>query len=226
MIISLKLSLIFNLSICEFFVIVFETDTNSISPKDLKKVLKCCWVSESPISRLISSNWFFFIWWIGFSLFQEIKLGIIPVLIISEYTLAHYKYSINICCEKNLEDFYDCLGTQPLKIVFSHPIDDAYVKRHRYDIYPDTDLNREYKINNNELYLDSNEIQLEENLGYNSESEANTSDEEDYGLQIKKGYDTEESSESDESENEITDEETDNEEIDVSTEGLEEMKLN
>ena len=150
----------------------------------------------------------------------------IPVFIISKYTLAHYKHSINICCEKNLEDFYDCLGTQPLKIVFSHPIDDSYVKRHRYDIYPDTDLNREYKINNNELYLDSNEIQLEENLGYNSESDANTTDDEEYGLQIKKGYDTEESSESDESENEITDEDTDNEEIDVSTEGLEEMKLN
>lgn len=161
----------------------------------------------------------------------------IPVFIISKYTLAHYKYSINICCEKNLEDFYDCLGTQPLKIVFSHTIDDNYVKRHGYDIYPDTDLNREYKINNNELYLESNEIQLEENLGYNSESDANTTDDEEYGLDIKKGYDTDESDDSDnldnsDNETDNTDNETDNEtdnsdneEIDVSTEGLQEMKL-
>lgn len=166
----------------------------------------------------------------------------IPVFVISEYTLAHYKHSINICCEKNLEEFYDCLGTQPLKIVFSHSIDDDYVKRHGYDIYPDTNLNREYKINNNELYLDSNEIQLEENLGnrYDSDGNGNTTDEEEYELDIKKGYESdnttdeetegegEEDSEGDEEETDGEEDETDNdleEEIDVNTENLQEMNL-
>lgn len=166
----------------------------------------------------------------------------IPVFIISEYTLAHYKNSINICCEKNLEEFYDCLGTQPLKIVFSHSIDDDYVKRHGYDIYPDTNLNREYKINNNELYLDSNEIQLEENLGnrYDSDGNGNTTDEEEYELDIKKGYESdnttdeetegegEEDTEGDEEESDGEEDETDNdleEEIDVNTENLQEMNL-
>lgn len=157
----------------------------------------------------------------------------IPVFVISEYTLAHYKHSINICCEKNLEEFYDCLGTQPLKIVFSHTIDDNYVKRHGYDIYPDTNLNREYKINNNELYLDSNEIQLEENLGNRYDSDGNTTDEEEYELDIKKGYDsdntTDEETDGEEDENTDDDEDdTDNdleEEIDINTENLKEMNL-
>ena len=155
----------------------------------------------------------------------------IPVFIISEYTLAHYKHSINICCEKNLEEFYDCLGTQPLKIVFSHSIDDDYVKRHGYDIYPDTNLNREYKINNNELYLDSNEIQLEENFGNRYNSDGNTSEEEEeYELDIKKGYDsentTDEETDGEEEETEDDEDDTDiEEEIDVNTEKLQEMNL-
>ena len=85
----------------------------------------------------------------------------IPVLIISEYTLAHYKYYISIVCETNLDDFYECLGNQPLKMVFSHLIDDDYVIRHGYNVYPDTNLNRNYVIKKNELYLDSNEVELD-----------------------------------------------------------------
>ena len=85
----------------------------------------------------------------------------IPVLIISEYTMAHYKYYISICCETNLDDFYECLGNQPLKIVFSHLIDDEYVKRHGFDNFPDTNLSRKYHIKNNELYLDTNEVELD-----------------------------------------------------------------
>ena len=151
----------------------------------------------------------------------------IPVFIISEYTLAHYKHSINICCEKNLEEFYDCLGTQPLKIVFSHSIDDDYVKRHGYNIYPDTNLNREYKINNNELYLDSNEVQLEERLGRNYDSDGNTTDEEEFELDIKKGYDSDNTTD-EETEEEInydSDNTDEQEEIDVNTENLEELNL-
>ena len=91
----------------------------------------------------------------------------IPVFIISEYPMAHYKYAINICCETNLDDFYECLGTQPLKIVFSHIIDDNYVRRHGFDIYPDTELNRTYRIDKNNLYLDTNEIIMESNKGGN-----------------------------------------------------------
>ncbi len=85
----------------------------------------------------------------------------IPVLIISEYTLAHYKYYISICCEKNLDDFYECLGNQPLKIVFTHLIDEEYVLRHGFNVFPDTNLNRKFTIKNNELYLDSNEVELD-----------------------------------------------------------------
>lgn len=85
----------------------------------------------------------------------------IPVTFISEYPLAHYKYSVNICCEKNIDEFYECLGTQPLKIIFSHNINDEYVKRHNFNIYPDTDLSRDYLIENNILYLNTNEIVLE-----------------------------------------------------------------
>ena len=85
----------------------------------------------------------------------------IPVTFISEYPLAHYKYSVNICCEKNIDEFYECLGTQPLKIIFSHNINDEYVKRHNFNIYPDTSLSRDYLIETNILYLNTNEIVLE-----------------------------------------------------------------
>ena len=86
----------------------------------------------------------------------------IPVLVISEYTLAHYKYYISICCEKNLDDFYECLGNQPLKLVFTHIIDESYVSRHGFNVFPDTNLNRKYTIKKNELYLDSNEVELDQ----------------------------------------------------------------
>tara|TARA_A100001015_G_scaffold320339_1_gene446353 strand:+ start:1766 stop:2332 length:567 start_codon:yes stop_codon:yes gene_type:complete len=85
----------------------------------------------------------------------------IPVLIISDYTLAHYKYYISICCEKNLDDFYECLGNQPLKMIFTHLIDEDYVRRHGFNVFPDTNLNRNFSIKNNELYLDSNEVELD-----------------------------------------------------------------
>ena len=80
----------------------------------------------------------------------------------------HYRYAINICCETNLDDFYECWkGTQPLKIIFSHLIDDNYVRRHGFDIYPDTELNRTYRIDKNNLYLDTNEIIMESEYGGN-----------------------------------------------------------
>tara|TARA_B100000963_G_scaffold346801_1_gene352428 strand:+ start:41 stop:598 length:558 start_codon:yes stop_codon:yes gene_type:complete len=85
----------------------------------------------------------------------------IPVLVISEYTLAHYKYYISICCEKNLDEFYECLGNQPLKLVFTHIIDESYVIRHGFNVFPDTNLNRNFTIKKNELYLDSNEVELD-----------------------------------------------------------------
>ena len=88
----------------------------------------------------------------------------IPVFIISEYPMAHYKYSINICCEKNLNDFYECLGTQELKIIFTHQIDEDFVRRHEFNIIPDTDLERDFYIYKNELYLDSNEVELESHM--------------------------------------------------------------
>ena len=89
----------------------------------------------------------------------------IPVLFISEYPLAHYKYSVNICCEKNIDEFYECLGTQPLKIIFTHNINEQYIKRHNFNIYPDTELTRDYEIQNNILYLNTNEILLENENG-------------------------------------------------------------
>ena len=88
----------------------------------------------------------------------------IPVFIISEYPMAHYKYSINVCCEKNLNDFYECLGSQELKIIFTHEIDEDFVKRHYFNIIPDTELERDFYIYKNELYLDSNEVILDNHM--------------------------------------------------------------
>lgn len=109
----------------------------------------------------------------------------IPVLVISDYTLAHYKYYISICCEKNLDDFYECLGNQPLKLVFTHMINDDYVIRHGFNVFPDTNLNRKFTIKKNELYLDSNEVELDlENnqligdLNVDGQEEEDISDEE------------------------------------------------
>ena len=105
----------------------------------------------------------------------------IPVLIISEYTLAHYKYYISICCEKNLDDFYECLGNQPLKMVFTHLIDEDYVLRHGFNVFPDTSLNRNFTIKKNELYLDSNEVELDtENSQLVGMDSISKDEEEDY----------------------------------------------
>ncbi len=129
----------------------------------------------------------------------------IPVLVISEYTMAHYKYYISICCEKNLDDFYECLGNQPLKIVFSHLIDDDYVKRHGYNVFPDTTLTRKYTIKGNELYLDTNEVELENNDGHNegngfyleNDSDESDSDDEEHIIERGNDSDFEDSSDSD-----------------------------
>ena len=51
-----------------------------------------------------------------------------PVIIISEYTMAHYKYFISVCCLKNLGNYYECLGAQPLKIIFRNKINDKIVE--------------------------------------------------------------------------------------------------
>jgi hypothetical protein len=140
----------------------------------------------------------------------------IPVLVISEYTLAHYKYYISICCEKNLDDFYECLGTQPLKIVFSHLIDDEYVKRHGFNVFPDTNLSRDYHINKNELYLDTNEVELDtdeihnEGHGYYIEEDIDYDSENDSGSELE--------SEQEEEVNETNDDE-------IVIEGLEKVEL-
>nr|QDY52067.1 hypothetical protein 3_46 [Mimiviridae sp. ChoanoV1] len=81
-----------------------------------------------------------------------------PVIIISEYTMAHYKYFISVCCLKNLSNFYECLGTQPLKIIFRNKINDKIVEHFGLNKMPDINLTRDYYILNNELYLESNEI--------------------------------------------------------------------
>ena len=135
----------------------------------------------------------------------------IPVVFISEYPLAHYKYSTNICCEKNIEEFYECLGTQPLKIVFTHNINEDYVKRHNFNIYPDTDLTREFSIDNNILYLDTNEVLLENDNNFTDDYEINKKNYQDISLReedelkIKEGLnDTYSSDESDSDSNSET----------------------
>ena len=143
----------------------------------------------------------------------------IPVLVISEYTMAHYKYYISICCETNLDDFYECLGTQPLKIVFSHLIDDEYVRRHGFNVFPDTNLSRNYHIKKNELYLDTNEVELDsENL--QNEGDGYYNDNHNHN----KDADSDFSSSSDEDDDEDSElEELSEEEIPV--EGLERVEL-
>jgi hypothetical protein len=145
----------------------------------------------------------------------------IPVLVISEYTMAHYKYYISICCEKNLDDFYECLGTQPLKLVFSHLIDDNYVKRHGFNVFPDTNLSRDYHIEKNELYLDTNEIELDiedqqnDGEGFYIEEELDS----DSDLESELDSDVEEEEEEKEEEEKC---ESDDE---LGLEGLESVKL-
>ena len=144
----------------------------------------------------------------------------IPVIFISEYPLAHYKYSVNICCEKNIDEFYECLGTQPLKIIFTHNLNDEYVKRHNFNIYPDTDLSREYLIENNVLYLDTNEVELEkeydisDNYDITKKNYENLSLDENDLNNIKEGFDDtytddESDSEDDDTTNEDSNDETD-----------------
>ena len=104
-----------------------------------------------------------------------------PVIIISEYTLAHYKYYVSVCCLKNLKNFYECLGTQPLKIIFRNKINDDIVKHFGLDKIPEINLDRKYYIYNNELYLDTNEVYLNNENNYcytSSEEEESTSEEE------------------------------------------------
>ena len=112
-----------------------------------------------------------------------------------------------------MDDFYECLGTQPLKIVFSHLIDDEYVKRHGYNVFPDTNLSRKYHIKKNELYLDTNEVELEsENLQNEGEGY----------------YPVENNREDDESDFSSDSEDSDLEELseeEIPIEGLEKVKL-
>ena len=148
----------------------------------------------------------------------------IPVTFISEYPLAHYKYAVNICCEKNIDEFYECLGTQPLKIIFTHRINDEYIKRHNFNIYPDTELTREYSIDNNILYLDTNEIQLEnenvlsDDYDITKKNYENLSLEESDIQNIKQGlddtYSDDNTDEDDESSEDDEDDEDDEEEDD------------
>ena len=115
-----------------------------------------------------------------------------PVIIITEYTLAHYKYNAATCCLRNLGKFYECLGSQPLKIVFRNRINDDIVRHFGLHKMPEINLDRKYYIQNNEVYLDTNEVFLND-------------DEEDNGLTYNSGSETEEETDN-ESENE-----TDNE---------------
>ena len=115
-----------------------------------------------------------------------------PVIIITEYTLAHYKYNAATCCLRNLGKFYECLGTQPLKIVFRNRINDDIVRHFGLHKMPEINLDRKYYIQNNEVYLDTNEVFL-------------NNDEEDNGLT----YDNTDSGS--ETDNETDDEESENE---------------
>ena len=83
-----------------------------------------------------------------------------PVILISEYTLAHYKYYVSIICLRNLGRFYECLGNQPLKIIFRNKINDDIVKHFGLHRIPEINLDRKYYIQNNELYLDTNEVYM------------------------------------------------------------------
>ena len=95
-----------------------------------------------------------------------------PVIIISEYTLAHYKYYVSICCLRNLKKFYECLGTQPLKIIFRNTINDDIVRHFGLNKISDLNLDRKYYIQTNELYLDTNEIYMNNNEnGYMRQSD-------------------------------------------------------
>ena len=146
----------------------------------------------------------------------------IPVLVISSYTLAYYKYYISICCEKILDEFYECLGNQPLKLVFTHVIDDSYVKRHGFNVFPDTNLNRKYTIKKNELYLDSNEVELDTTgyqaigdtkvLGVDEESSGDETENEDINIYLSDDENTSSDSE-------------DNKEEEIEVEGLAEIKF-
>ena len=125
-------------------------------------------------------------------------------IIISEYTLAHYKYYVSICCLRNLGKFYECLGAQPLKIIFRNKINDDIVEHFGLNKIPEINIDRKYYIQNNELYLDTNEVLLSE----------------DNGLTLTDSSDEEEESDSGESE---TDEElSDNE---LSDNELEEVNM-
>ena len=132
-----------------------------------------------------------------------------PIIIISEYTLAHYKYYVSICCLRNLGKFYECLGAQPLKIIFRNKINDDIVEHFGLNKIPEININRKYYIQNNELYLDTNEVSLNN----------------DNGLTLTESSEDEESNlgESD-SEDELSDNElSDNE---LSDNELEEVKIN
>jgi hypothetical protein len=134
-----------------------------------------------------------------------------PVIIISEYTLAHYKYYVSVCCLRNLKKFYECLGTQPLKIIFRNNINDDIVRHFGLNKISDLNLDRKYYIQTNELYLDTNEIYMNNNEnGYmkSNEQEDSESDESDSG-------------ESEENDNEFSD----NEFSDNELEELKEIKL-
>jgi len=105
-----------------------------------------------------------------------------PVLIISEYTLAHYKYSVSVCCLKNLAKYYQYLGSQPLKIIFRNKINDDIVEHFGLNRIPEINIDRKYYIQNNELYLDTNEVLLhhqDNGLTYCSESETDEEETED-----------------------------------------------
>ena len=110
-----------------------------------------------------------------------------PVIILSEYTLAHYKYYVSVCCLKNLKDFYECLGTQPLKIIFRNKINDDIVRHFGLNKIPEINLDRKYYIINNELYLDTNEIYLNNENNYCvSESEEESSSEDSPSDNVEK----------------------------------------
>jgi hypothetical protein len=121
-----------------------------------------------------------------------------PIIIISEYTLAHYKYYVSICCLKNLGKLYDCLGTQPLKIIFRNKINDDIVEHFGLNKIPEINIDRKYYIQNNELYLDTNEVLLTEDNGLTLTESSGEEEESDTG---------ESESEEELSDNEVSDNE-------------------
>tara|TARA_B100001057_G_C22657925_1_gene874752 strand:- start:48 stop:557 length:510 start_codon:yes stop_codon:yes gene_type:complete len=115
------------------------------------------------------------------------------VIFINSCQLPHYKYFVYFCELENMMDFYNCLGNQPLKIIFSKNFNltKDFVDK---TIINNIDIKRNYYINKNELYLDSNEIEFntEDNgisiveSDFDSETDYSTDSDDDLFKEVEK----------------------------------------